>query len=197
MSDLERAASEAETKELEAGAERRKAVDELQEACLELASSRSETDVAVKRCEELAEANGRLEREKEALTRRVSELSDELAAAKEELLDRLDAETQVREFEAMLTQVEEMKAGYERRIERLRRALVAAREAGGLAATPSAELMEIDMTDTGVSPAESPESAGPPPEALQSTRRPEAGPGDSSVSPPADPEADWLQMLPE
>ncbi len=81
MEDLELAAQTAVGAEADSSAR-------LQEACLEIASLRSEADDARQRCDRLAETNGQLEKEKEALTRRVSELSDELAAAKEELLER-------------------------------------------------------------------------------------------------------------
>lgn len=158
----------------------------LQEACLEIASLRSEADDARQRCERLAESNARLEKEKEALTRRVSELSDELAAAKEDLLDRLDVETQVKEFESMLTKVEGMKAGYERRIERLRHALASARKASGQVASSSSELMEIDMTVPGTATTDAASAPRP-----ASTPRPAPSP-DTTVS-----DTDWLMSLPD
>lgn len=200
MTELEENAARAESDMMAAATERRRAVDEFQNACLELAASRGETDVERQRCEALVESNARLEKEKEALTRRVSELTDELAAAKEELLDRLDAETQVRQFETMLCKVEEMKAGYERRIERLRQALKVARQTAGLASTPSVELMEIDMTGSAPFPADDPGSSAPraagtpPPDSRESVPRRETPAPPVS---PADPESDWLQMLPE
>lgn len=199
MTELEENAARAESDMMTAAAERRRAVDELQNACLELAASRGETDVERQRCEALVETNARLEKEKEALTRRVSELTDELAAAREELLDRLDAETQVRQFESMLGKVEEMKAGYERRIERLRQALKVARQIAGLASTPSVELMEIDMTGSDT-PADDPGSSAPRAAAVPPPRPPERASRRDTPAPsvpPSDPESDWLQMLPE
>lgn len=178
MEDLELAAQTAVGAEADSSAR-------LQEACLEIASLRSEADDARQHCDRLAETNGQLEKEKEALTRRVSELSDELAAAKEELLERLDVETQVKEFESMLTKVEQMKAGYERRIERLRHALASARRDSGHADSPSSELMEIDMTAPGAAATDAASAPRPAPSSAAAT-------SGTAVS-----DTDWLMSLPD
>lgn len=183
MEDLELAAQTAVGAEADSSAR-------LQEACLEIASLRSEADDARQHCDRLAETNGQLEKEKEALTRRVSELSDELAAAKEELLERLDVETQVKEFESMLTKVEQMKAGYERRIERLRHALASARRASGHADSPSSELMEIDMTAPGAAATDAASAPRPAPSSAASDTA-------TAASDPTISDTDWLMSLPD
>ena len=82
-----------------------------------------------------------------------SELDDvlrQLEEAREELEQRRDVETQLKEFDAKLTKVEDLKRGYEKRIDDLQRRLrdavgrLSAREGSDLL-DPGEESPKIDM----------------------------------------------------
>ena len=90
----------------------------------------------------------------------------------------------------MLTKVEQMKAGYERRIERLRHALASARRASGHADSPSSELMEIDMTAPGAAATDAASAPRPAPSSAASDTA-------TAASDPTTSDTDWLMSLPD
>lgn len=88
----------------------------------------------------LAASNRKLSEDKERLEISVRDLTVRLREVNRELDDRKDTETQIKELALTVERVEEMKRGYEERIERLRKRLK--------------EISHIDMTPTPTPPAE-------------------------------------------
>lgn len=78
------------------------------------------------------------------LERENGRLSRELDEAREEVAARIDADTRVREFEARLSGIEQMKRLYEQRLKHLKDEVRALRKAAGENAGAD-ELGEIDM----------------------------------------------------
>lgn len=122
----------------------------------------------------------RLENEKTRLEERVSELERDLRNANQELAGRIEADTQIKKFEAKLGGIEKLKTQYEQRIRRLRDEIKSLRSYSGMANPEADELREIDMV------------TGRPKDV---TARKQTSAARRSQKPAAD-DSDWLQELP-
>ncbi len=148
----------------------------LQAAEATAAQDRRLREQADNRVTVLREEVVRLNDEKTAAEEESAALRAQLRTANTELTLRKDTESQLQNFEKMLSAAEQMKANYERRIATLRDAIVRLKER--YEPQPASELQEIDMKAT----------AGPtvPSENTPAEERRQVFPGN-----------DWLMPLPE
>lgn len=147
----------------------------------QLSEKTSEVHILREEKDALAASHCELEKEKAVLEERVEELERELDRSSRELSRRVDAETQIREFEAKLGGIESLKAQYELRIRRLRDEIRNLRKQSGQQQPGSEELREIDM-NTGRFNEET-------------TRKSVVSAGSRQPSSVANDDADWLQDL--
>lgn len=111
----------------------------------------SELADAKKRISELSAANAALSEINAELSIQRDTLRDQLAEARAELEDRKDAESQIKEFEAVLSKAEDMKRRYEMRISRLQSIIKDMKKASGDCGPEASELAVINMDDSSVS----------------------------------------------